>query len=523
MPRSLRLDLVDASVSIDEVRLGRGGPDESAPALRKAMQKAQHDARLARLKEQIHARKLGWRAGQTTVSPWTFQEKRRLFLGGIVPNLQGAEYYRGGVFAVPSTAGPTATVATESSGLVAEFDWRSRHGANGPRSPYYDGDPLGSGWMTSIKNQDGCGSCWAFAATGATEAVVNLYFNDHIDLDLSEQDALSCAGAGSCAGGWPGMTLDYYAQAGVVDEACFPYVATDVPCDKCADPEQVIRIAGQVPFPQSWPPSEGELKRMILDYGPLSGGIYSWSHAMALVGWRSDPADGSPIWIFKNSWGDWGENGYGYLKVDMYDIGWTHALKQPVSSAVPYAIRCRDEDGDSFYNWGISWTRPDTCPEEAPAERDCDDSDAAAGPFGPGGACQGFVHVDVRPGSCPNLLNRTSRGVLPVAIVGTKGLPVVRIDVASITLEGVAPVAHATGDVATPYDPAIGRTGAKDCSDAGGDGVADLLLKFETEPIAKALSGAARGDVVPLRLRARLKPKYGAGALFGEDVVVVVK
>jgi hypothetical protein len=110
VPRSLRLDLVDASVSIDEVRLGRaaGGPGEDALALRHTIRKAQHDAKLARLKEQIRARGLAWQAGQTTVSPWTFEEKRRLFLGGVVPNLQGAEYYRGGVFEVGS--GSTATV-----------------------------------------------------------------------------------------------------------------------------------------------------------------------------------------------------------------------------------------------------------------------------------------------------------------------------------------------------------------------------------------------------------------------------
>jgi hypothetical protein len=525
VPRSLRLDLVDASVSIDEVRLGRaaGGPGEDALALRHTIRKAQHDAKLARLKEQIGARQLGWDAGQTTVSPWTFEEKRRLFLGGVVPNLQGAEYYRGGVFEVGSGSRATVSAVTQGAGLVEAFDWRSRHGANDPDSPYFDDDPLGSGWMTSVKNQDGCGSCWAFAATGATEALVNLYFNDHLDLDLSEQDALSCGGAGTCAGGWPGMTLNYYSQAGVVDEACFPYVAMDVPCDRCANPEQLIRIDGQVPFPQSWPPRSSDLKQMILDYGPLSGGIYSWRHAMPLVGWRSDPADGSPIWIFKNSWGDWGENGYGYLKVDMYDIGWTHALRHPVTSAVPYAIRCRDEDGDGFYNWGVSWSRPASCPQEASPERDCDDSDAEAGPFDGGGSCALVAHVDVRPGSCPNPLNRTSKGVLPVAIVGTKRLPVSRIDVSSITLEGVAPTRHETADVATPYDPPTGRTRAKDCSDSGGDGVVDLMLKFETEKISRALAGATRGDVVPLRLRARLKARYGARALFGEDVVVIVK
>ena len=118
----------------------------------------------------------------------------------------------------------SSSSGTESS-LTESFDWRNRHGANDPDSPYYDGDPTGSGWITSVKNQRGCGSCWAFAATGATEALANIYFNEHIDLDLSEQEALSCSGAGSCKGGLPGKTLDYYTSDGVVDEACFPYTA----------------------------------------------------------------------------------------------------------------------------------------------------------------------------------------------------------------------------------------------------------------------------------------------------------
>ena len=101
---------------------------------------------------------------------------------------------------------------------------------------------------------------------------------------------------------------------------------------------------------------------MIIDYGPISGGIYSWSHAMTLVGYGKDTADGETFWIFKNSWGDWGDHGYGYIKVKISDIGWTHALLHPVVSLLtPYKINCFDYDGDGYYNWGISKDKPTSC------------------------------------------------------------------------------------------------------------------------------------------------------------------
>ena len=64
----------------------------------------------------------------------------------------------------------------------------------------------GENWLTSVKSQDGCGSCWAFAAVGVLEGFINLYFNQQIDVDLSEQHLVSdcCVDCGSCQGGGAG-------------------------------------------------------------------------------------------------------------------------------------------------------------------------------------------------------------------------------------------------------------------------------------------------------------------------------
>ncbi len=49
------------------------------------------------------------------------------------------------------------------------------------------------------------------------------------------------------------------------------------------------------------------------------------------------------------------------------------------------------------------------------------------------------VSLDVKPGSCPNPLNASKRGVTPVAVPGDSDLDVRDIDMASVQLEGVSP------------------------------------------------------------------------------------
>lgn len=135
--------------------------------------------------------------------------------GGIVPNLKGFEYYKCGVFVALSYLARARNTRTASP-LVKEFDWRSRHGKN---------------WMTSVKNQGNCGSCWAFSAVGTAEAYTNLYYNRLLGLDLSEQELVSCSTAGNCSGGNTGSALSYIIKNGIVAEDCFQYSATNDNCE----------------------------------------------------------------------------------------------------------------------------------------------------------------------------------------------------------------------------------------------------------------------------------------------------
>ena len=63
----------------------------------------------------------------------------------------------------------------------------------------------------------------------------------------------------------------------------------------------------------------------------------------------------------------------------------------------------------------------------------------ALAPFGTGGVVHRIVHVqdvpmDIRPGACPNPFNRTSNGVLPIALVGTAGFDVSNVDISTVSL-----------------------------------------------------------------------------------------
>ncbi len=373
----IKIELLHASIAFENVTILANHVDNKPePAAIKA---GQNDVKI----QAINSKDLKWTAGETSVSQLTYSEKKKLFGSGTgdkTINLKGFEYYKGGVFELLSEQ--SSSTGDESSSFIDSFDWRNRHGSD---------------WLTDVKDQKSCGSCWAFAATGATEALVNLYFNQHLDLDLAEQDALSCSGAGSCAGGLPDSTLDYYSTTGVVDEDCFPYTASDnESCDnKCANPTEKIQINGKIsPFTSDIPRTDDQLKSAIIQYGPLSSGISSLHHAMTLIGYDKDPDDSQTIWFFKNSFGtDWGEEGYANIKVAIGDFGWTWALKSPLVSNTPYKISCVDNDGDHYYNWGISGDRPADCASDDPGaktEKDCDDASKNLGPYKLNGACEGL-------------------------------------------------------------------------------------------------------------------------------------
>jgi hypothetical protein len=133
------------------------------------------------------------------------------------------------------------------------------------------------------------------------------------------------------------------------------------------------------------------------------------------------------------------------------------------------------------------------------------------------------VPVDIKPTSCRNPLNANEKGKLPVAILGFEGFDVACIDPATVALEGVSPLRWAMEDVATPYEPFVGKSGAFDCTEEGPDGYTDLTLKFEAQEVVAALGDIEDGDVLVLALTGQLTEDCGGLPFEGEDVVVILK
>merc|ERR1712141_117643 len=205
------------------------------------------------------------------------------------------------------------------------------------------------GIVTSVKDQGQCGSCSAFAATGAVESCFIKNNGEMID-DLSEQYLVDCANgyehdgftAEGCQGAMPVAYFAYLADkhnGHDLNEECYPYEAEDLKCryEKSCEYTKGV-VTDQV---YSHGTNEEELKTMVVEYGPVVTGLDATAlqfydsgildensccdaadnfdcvngnnHAVLVVGYGSE--NGKDFWIVKNSWSTFfGENGFFRIK-----------------------------------------------------------------------------------------------------------------------------------------------------------------------------------------------------------------
>ncbi|QIA08192.1 hypothetical protein G0Q07_10890 [Draconibacterium halophilum] len=189
VPYAISVEVNNASIALKNISYAsKGDVISDYNKQKKEKRSAQNKDKIEKLNKNLKARGQSWIAGETSVSQLSYGERKKLYGQSTFP--AGFEFYAGGVFSATSSSesesSSTLKSATASSPYVDEWDWRDRHGKN---------------WISPITNQSSCGACWSFASTGATEAMVNVFFNQQLNLDLSEQDVLSCSDAGSCSGG----------------------------------------------------------------------------------------------------------------------------------------------------------------------------------------------------------------------------------------------------------------------------------------------------------------------------------
>ncbi len=222
----------------------------------------------------------------------------------------------------PAEAGQPVAIPPRTGAVGSSLDWR----VGGNTGNNYN-------YVTLVKDQGDCGSCWAFAAIGALESYQLLRKPDSIcgfkDCNLSEQALISCDRnkAGSCRGGYIHKASTSLVETGAPVESCCPYLTADAPCKKacCSNWQPSYKINSWV-WATTNAPTVNAIKNA-LTYGPVvstmsvyadffsyGGGVYSYTsgalqggHAILIVGYN----DQEGCFIVKNSWGaDWGEKGY---------------------------------------------------------------------------------------------------------------------------------------------------------------------------------------------------------------------
>jgi len=183
------------------------------------------------------------------------------------------------------------------------------------------------GAVTPVKNQGGCGSCWAFSATETVES--HYFIASNKLLTLSPQTYVdcvenphSCGGTGGCEGATMELAFNLTVTKGIALESDVPYAGHDQACPSYTP---AVKATGYVKIPVN---DASALETALATKGPVSvtvsaepwqlygGGVFdgcssgffkdnTLDHGVQAVGYTQD------YWIVRNSWGTmWGEKGF---------------------------------------------------------------------------------------------------------------------------------------------------------------------------------------------------------------------
>lgn len=95
-----------------------------------------------------------------------------------------------------------------------------------------------------VKNQGGCGSCWAFAATTVQETMQSKMTGNPVER-LSEQEGVDCdTRSYGCSGGWMHNYWKMSKEIGSQSNADYPYEAQNNSCRNQGNDKRIASKAG---------------------------------------------------------------------------------------------------------------------------------------------------------------------------------------------------------------------------------------------------------------------------------------
>lgn len=239
--------------------------------------------------------------------------------------------------------------------LPKHFDWRDKD----------------KEFVSPVRNQQSCGSCYAFASTAMFEARLRVQSNLSVKTILSPQEIVDCSAySQGCEGGFPYLISKYGQDFGILPDEYAPYNATENICRSesyssyaryYVEDYWYVGPDGQKAYYGAT--TEEGMMINILQYGPIAvsfevyrdfmqyqHGIYKHvaeteylapephfvvtNHVVLIVGW-GESEQGEKYWIVKNSWGTgWGMDGYFWILRGVDECG--------IESLVPSATLVKD-------------------------------------------------------------------------------------------------------------------------------------------------------------------------------------
>lgn len=310
------------------------------------------------------------------------------------------------------------SLSAPATALPVNFDW-STGGSFADAQTY----------ITPVKNQGNCGSCWAFATTAALESYTLIKGGDSTcalgACDLSEQMLLTCSGAGNCQyGGYIDAASTYIRATGLPSESCYAYNPGSTVCAPSSYWESQVHKIDKWAYVAVTSPTVDALKNALAAYGPLvttmdvysdfyyyyKSGVYSYtsgnyvgSHAILIVGYEDNSAyPGGGYFRVKNSWGtSWGEAGFFRIAyselVSVVNFGdWTIAYQAIDTSSLPAAPSGLAANPITSSQMIVTWTDSATTEDGFKIER-CE-----------GAGCSSFAQIGT---TGANVASYTSSGL----------------------------------------------------------------------------------------------------------------